>query len=331
MRSSILYAGILCALGLYSHSASAHHGVAGLGAVGLRGPGAPIEAATSATLPAARSLAYLKLDHARYETYDADPGNPESDYANYWMLGLGHGFTPWLSVYAFLPYHDKRDEPGGFNTRDFADVSLFAQIGFKYDRGWMLNPASESLDDMEDWHFTVFGGLTLPTGDANLRDSNGDIDPGKSTGFGKSSWSLGLTATRLLSERWTFNQEVSTILFQEYTYDDGNSTRFGTETRVNSALVYRAQVDEARKFRMDLALEVQYLKLGRDSTNGIDETATGGQMIYLLPGVRFYWDNISSAVGIKTPVWTDLNEEDQQQGGEGTEDYRLIFSMSALF
>jgi hypothetical protein len=309
----------------------AHHGVAGLGAAGLRGPGAPIEAATSATLPAGERLAYLKLDHAKYETFDPDPANPESDYANYWMAGLGYGVTSWFSAYVFLPYHSKVDEPGGFNTHGFADMSLFGQLGFKYDDGWQLIPENESLDDLEDWHFTLFGGFTLPTGDPNIRDKNGEIDPGKSTGFGKPAWSLGLTATKMISPRWTFNQELSTIGFQEYEYDDGNRTKFGQEIRANSALIYRAYTDLDRKLRMDLALEAQYLHLGRDRTNGVDERATGGDMIYAMPGVRVYWNNISAALGVKAPVWSDLNEEDEQQGGEGTEDYRLVFAVSTLF
>jgi hypothetical protein len=309
----------------------AHHGVAGLGAAGLKGPGAPVEAATSATLPAGSRLLYLKLDHARYETYDTDAANPESDYANYWMAGFGYGFKPWLSGYLFLPYHEKIDEPGGFNTRGFADVSLFAQVGFMYDGEWQLIPDNESLDDLEDWHFTLFGGFSLPSGDANLRDRNGDIDPGKSTGFGKSAWSLGMTATKMLSEQWTFNQELSMIGFQEYQYDDGNRTKFGDELRANSAIVYRAYTDLERKLRLDLALEAHYLHLGRDRTNGIDERATGGDMIYALPGARLYWNNVSVAFGVKLPIWTDLNEENEQQGGEGTEDYRLLLTLSTLF
>jgi hypothetical protein len=309
----------------------AHHGVAGLGAAGLKGPGAPIETATSSTLPSGSVLFYLKLDHASYETFDPDPAYPESDYADYWIAGIGYGAKPWLSTYVFLPYHKKVDEPGGFSTRGFADVSLFAQLGFKYDDGWQLIPETESLDDLEDWHFTLFGGFSIPTGNANLRDRYGDIDPGKSTGFGKPAWSLGFTATRMLTEQWTFNQELSTIGFQEYEYDDGNRTRFGQEVRSNSALVYRAYTDLDRKRRVDLALEAQYLYLGRDRTNGIDEDATGGDMIYLLPGVRLYWGKVSAALGIKTTVWTDLNEEDDQQGGEGTEKYRLVFTLSMLF
>jgi hypothetical protein len=320
-----------CVLALSALSARAHHGVAGLGAAGLQGPGAPIEAATSATLPAGKVLTYLKLDHARYRTFDPDPANPESDYANYWLGGLGYGFTPWLSAYVFLPYHSKVDEPGGFDTHGFADVSLFGQIGFKYDEGLRLIPENESLDEMEDWHFTVFGGLTLPTGDADLRDANGEIDPGKSTGFGSPSYSLGLTATRQFTPRLTFNQELSYIGFTENTYDDGNSTRFGEEIRANSALIYRAYTDTDRKLRIDLALEVQYLHLGRDETNGVTEQATGGDMVYALPGVRIYWREYSLGLGYKAPIWKDLNEQDEQQGGEGTEAYRLIVSVSALF
>ena len=135
----------------------------------------------------------------------------------------------------------------------------------------------------------------------------------------------------MLSPRWTFNQELSTIGFQEYEYEDGNRTKFGQEIRANSALIYRAYTDLDRKLRVDLSIEAQYLHLGRDRTNDVDELATGGEMLYALPGVRVYWDNISAAIGVKSPIWTDLNEESQQQGGEGTEDYRLIFTFSALF
>lgn len=310
---------------------AAHHGVAGLGAAGLQGPGAPIEAATSATLPVDTALVYAKLDHAKYKTFDSDPANPESDYANYWMTGVGYGFTSWLSGYVFLPYHSKVDEDGGFNTHGFADVSLFGQLGFRYDEGWSLIPESESLDDLEDWHFTVFGGFTLPTGDPDLRDRNGEIDPGKSTGFGQPAYSLGLTATKMLTPRLTFNQELSYIGFQEHKYADGNRTKFGQEIRANSALVYRLYTNMERKLRLDFALEGHYLHLGRDRTNGVDERATGGDMIYALPGIRAYWDNVSVALGYKTVVWKNLNEQDEQQGGEGTEDYRLILTFSALF
>lgn len=319
------------AMALAAAPALGHHGVAGLGAAGLAGPGATIEAGTSSVLPAGSTLLYAKMDYSTYELYAAGPAVPEALYANYMMLGLGHGFSSWFSAYLFLPYHVKVDEPGGFDTRGFADISLFAQLGFKYDGGFGLIPANESLDDLEDWHFTAFGGCTLPSGEPNLRDAEGEIDPGKSTGFGKPSFTAGLTATRMLSPRWTLNGELSGTWFQEYRYDDGSRTRFGTEMRFNSALIYRAHADPARRLRVDAVLEAQYLGLSRDRVDGVGEEATGGDIIYLMPGVRLSIDRVSLAAGVKFPAWTDLNEEAEQQGAEGKEDYRLVLTASWLF
>lgn len=312
-------------------AAHAHHGVAGLGVAGIRGPGAPLESTTSSTLPVGETLAYLKLDDARYETFSSDPSQPESDYAAFWITGLGYGFTPWLSLYVFLPYHEKVDEPGGFSTRGFADASVFGQIGIKFDEGFRLIPETESLDDLEDWHLTLYAGLTFPTGDAELRDAAGNIDPGKSTGFGEPSYSLGITATKMLTERWTLNEELSVTQFQEHRYDDGNLGHFGDELRLNSSLIYRLLTRPERETRLDLSLEAQYLRLGRDRVNGTAQPATGGEMLYLLPGVRFSWRRLSVGFGVKVGAWTELNEEPDQQGSEGTEDYRLILTVSALF
>lgn len=316
-------------LSLLALPASAHHGVAGIGAAALRGPGAPLEAATSTVLPEGRALAYFKLDDARFKTYD--PAAPEADRSRFTMLGLGYGFTPWFSAYAFVPHHEKRDESGGQNSRGVADVSLLGQVGFKYDQGFRLIPANESLDDLEDWHFSLFAGGTLPTGDANHRLGDGSIDPGKSPGFGKPSRLFGLSASRMLSESLTLSMEASMLRFREFAYEDGQRMRFGDESRFNVALAYRAFTDPERKFRLDPVLELQYLGLGRDHENGTDATATGGRIVYALPGVRIYWQDMSFALGVKKPVWTRLNESAGQQGAEGKENWRLIFSASLLF
>lgn len=320
-----------CAVLLAPTFALAHHGVAGVGAAALEGPGSPVESASSAVLPVGKTLLHAKLDHAKFETYDPDPANPESDYANYWMIGVGHGFTSWFSAYLFAPYHAKIDEPGGLDSKGWADLSVLGQIGFRYDDGLRLVPAHESLDDMEDWHFTVFGGATLPTGNANHRLADGMIDPGKTHGFGKNSWSLGFTATKQLSRDLTFNLEASAIRFREYRYLDGNTMKFGNENRLNLSLARRLVTNADSRFRLDGVLEAQYLALGRDIENGAPAIATGGKVLYLAPGLRFYKDSLSFAVGLKKPVWTKLNESSDQQGAEGKEKYRLIFSASLLF
>lgn len=307
----------------------AHHGVAGVGAAALEGPGAPIEAAGTANLPAGKTLLVLKVDDARFKRYDW--AAPNAKYSRFTMLGLGYGVTPWLSLYAFVPHNAKVEENGGLDSRGWADMSLLAQVGFKYDGGFKLTPANESLDDLEDWHFGLFGGGSVPTGDENHRLADGSIDPGKSLGFGKPSFTLGVTASKQISRNLTLNLEASTLRFKENTYADGQRVRFGSENRVNAALAWRAYTNAEQKFRLDPVLELQYLQLGRDVEAGVGAQATGGKTLYAMPGVRAYWQNMSFALGVKKPVWTKLNESSEQQGSEGKEKYRLVFSASVMF
>lgn len=311
--------------------AQAHHGVATLGAVGLEGPGAPVETSSSATLPAGSWLASLKVDHARSKTFDSDPDNPEGDYNQYWMAGVGYGFTPWLSGYLIQPYNIKKDEPGGLNSRGFTDLSVLGVIGFKHDGAFMLVPANESLDDLMDWHFTVYLGGSLPTGKANHKLRDGSIDPGKSLGFGKATLNYGLTATKQLNDNATAVFELGQIRFREYEYDDGQTMKFGAETRVNAALSYRLMTDADSRFRLDGNVEANYLVLGRDVGQDGPEDATGGRMLYAVVGTRLYKDNMSLGLALKKPVWTRLNEASEQQGAEGKEKYRFIASFSAMF
>jgi len=321
---------------LAAGGSEAHHGVASLGVAGLEGPGAPLETSTSATLPRRSVLGYLKLDYARFERFTPERDD-ETNSNTFWLFGLGYGFTSYLSAYLFVPYNVKVLEDNSFNTSGFADISLMGVLGFKYDEGFRLVPEKESLDDLEDWHFTLYGGLSLPTGKPNLRKRDDDpddprgIDPGMSTGFGKPAFGVGFTVTKPIHDRLSLVGEVSYLHFLEYEYDDGNHTQFGSEFRLNSALCLRLLTFAGPKLRLDANLEALYLRLGRDRLNGVGERATGGQMLYLLPGVRGYWRNVSLAFGVKVPTWTDLNEEDEQQGGEGKERYRLIGTFTVLF
>ena len=322
---------------LVAAPAFAHHGVAALGAAGLEGPGAPIETSSSATLPQGGMLVSYKLDFPKYKTFDPDPANPESDYNHFHMLGFGYGIKPWLSAYAFLPYTKKADEAGGFTSTGMGDLSLNLVVGFKHDaKGFSLTPANESLDDMEEWHFTAYANTSLPTGDANVKDPSGANDPGKATGFGKPTFGLGGTATKMLSSKLTATFEAGFLYFQKRGYaDDGTGTPFdfqyGLEKRLNAALSYRLLTDAAKKLRVDGNIELNYLVLGRDKKDGVGEPATGGKILYVVPGVRVSVDKFSFAAGIKKPIAKSLNEEKDQQGAEGVEKYRLIFTASMLF
>ncbi|VAW86687.1 hypothetical protein MNBD_GAMMA17-591, partial [hydrothermal vent metagenome] len=67
-----------------------------------------------------------------------------------------------------------------------------------------------------------------------------------------------------------------------------------------------------------------------DARSQIDNT--GGTMLYLSPGLRFTFnDTISLGLLYKEVVWKNLNDEANQQGGEGLEEYRFIATLSTAF
>jgi hypothetical protein len=308
---------------------AAHHGVASLGVAGLQGPGAPVETSSSATLPQGKVLLYTKLDFARFEHYTPEVDD-EGDYNAFWMYGIGYGITSYLSAYVLAPFYTKKVEDNSYNTSGFADLSLMTVVGFKLDDGLMLTPANESLDDLGDWHFTLYGGMTLPTGDADITDASGAIDPGMSLGFGQPSFSAGVTTTRLFRDRITAVADASYIGFRNNTYADGSQLRFGDEVRFNAAVTARTLTIPGAQLRVDANLEGNYLYLGRDELEGAGEPGTGGHMVYAAPGLRLFYRTTSVGVALKFPVWTDLNEEPEQQGAEGTEDYRFVLTLSVM-
>lgn len=308
----------------------AHHGVPSISLAGVEGPGAPLETTSSATLPEGSLLGYMKVDHAKYKTYTSAK-DAEAESSEYFMYGLGYGFNSYFSAYVFVPYYVKSQDDA-FRTSGFHDVSFQFVLGMKYDDGLMFTPNSESLDDMQDWHFTTSFSFTLPTGKSNATMPDGSlIDAGMQTGFGKPSFMLGVSATKWFGNDWTLVGDVSYNTFLENSYSDGSKMCFGDEVRVNAALAYMLYSKPASKLRLDFNMEANYLHLGRDIENKMAAEATGGEMIYLTPGARLSYKTTSVAVGVKLPTWTNLNEEDLQQGAEGKEDYRVLFTFSTLF
>ncbi len=310
--------------------ASSHHGVASLGSAGINGPGAPLETSTSSTIPKGKFLFYIKYDDVIFKKF-TEKIDEEKSINNYWNYGIGWGVKSYLSLYLFQPYNVKLKENSSFNTAGFSDPSFLGVFGFKYDEGFKLVPEEENLDDLKDWHFTLYSGFSIPTGKANFKNPSGEIEPDMSTGFGKPTFTIGFTATKQISEKFTMCYEVSLLRFSKYNYSDGKSYKFGEETRANASIIYRFLTDEVKKFRWDIFAEANFLNLKRDYENYEPVLGSGGKILYSLGGVRIYFQNSSLGLGVKFPVWKSLNEDHLQQGCEGKEKVRIIATFSVLF
>jgi hypothetical protein len=151
------------------------------------------------------------------------------------------------------------------------------------------------------------------------------------SGFGRASPAAGAAVLKVVGPRLTWLADASYRHFVEHRYDFTRH-RFGGETRVNTALAYRAYTDGDQ--RVDLVGELLGLHLGRD--RGAEDKAgelqaleaSGGAILYAAAGLRYTAGPVSAAVGVRRAALTRLNEESDQQGSEGLERFRATFALS---
>lgn len=311
-------------------AAHAHHGVAAVGLSTVDGPGAALDTASALALPRNTVHLMLKNEYASFAKYGfAGPQNKE--YSSFYSAAAGFGILPWLSVFFFQPYNIKHQDSLG-TTSGFGDPSAVFCIGWKYDEGFRLNPGKESVDELEDWHFSAYLSSTLPTGGTDLVDRNGGyFAPDMQSGFGQPSWGVGVAATKLLTPHLTYLAELNFQHFLENEYVF-TTYQFGAETRLNNAVAWK--VFGKSDWRGDMVAEANLLNLMRDRRMGAsgrmeELDASGGFIAYATAGARLYWKHASAALGLKKAFVSFLNEGEDQQGSEGLENFRLMFTLSA--
>jgi hypothetical protein len=307
-------------------TAMAHHGGVSL----AFGPGSPIETASPLTLPDGGFVIGFRAEQVEWKQFDwAKPDNKTS--FTFMNTSMSYGFSPAAMGTFIVPYYIKRQEQG--ENQGLADMKLQLTYGFHYDpgKGFSRNTGEDVAVTMEGTrrtYMTVSFMMGMPTGEFH-KSINGTIDPGMQPGFGAPSYTLGFAAARRFGS-FTMNAELSADFFTER-----ENFQFGKEQRVNLAAVYELY-GEPKSFvsKLDGILELNFLHLGRDQENGEGVTATGGDILYFSPGLRLSIPSLQNAnlgLLVKLPVWKDLNEEDQQQGAEGLEKYRVITTLSFFF
>ncbi|SNB44811.1 hypothetical protein [Geobacter sp. DSM 9736] len=317
----------LLALMLVPATASAHHG----GVTLAFGPGSPIETSSPLTLPEGAFVTGVRAEQVEWRRVHAPEDKSSFTFLN---ANFSYGFTPALMGTFIVPYYVKRTEGNGSNA-GLSDVKLQFTYGFHHDpaTGFSRNTEKDSAMSMESlgdrtW-LTVSAMASIPTGDHNEALNDGTLDPGMQTGFGAPSYTLGIAAARAFGPL-TMNAELSTDIFTER-----DNFQFGSEVRGNLAGVYELYGnDNLFVSRVDGILELNYLHLERDRENGVGLEGTGGDILYLSPGIRFSLPSLQNAnlgILVKLPVARSLNEEQLQQGAEGLEKFRLITALTLYF
>lgn len=325
----------ICIVLFFAAPAYAHHGGVSL----AFGPGSPIETNSSLTMPEGGFVAGLRGEQVAWKKFGEKADNATS--ATFLNANFSFGFSPALMGTLIVPYYVKRQESLGMN-QGLADVKLQLTYAFHYDpeKGFSRNGANDTAVSMETqkdrtW-FTVLISNSIPNGDyVKIRPGDhGHPDRGMQTGFGGPSYTLGATAAKTLG-MVTFNGEAGFDIFAPRNDQDG-LFQYGTETRLNLAGIYEFYGNNAGFLsKLDGDLEFNFLHLDRDRANGVVDRESGGNILYLSPGMRFSFPSLQNGnLGVlcKIPVWKHLNDtEVNAQGSEGVEKYRLITTLSFYF
>ena len=310
----------------------AHHG----GVSSAFGPGAPIETASPLALGKGNFLIFEKFEYVPFEHKDhAEPEN--IDTFTFFNTVFGYGVTDALSFYGILPFASKEQDCQGASD-GFGDLGLLVQYGFKLGerdgiRGLYRFGTEDSYGadySSDDLKMSVIAGLTVPTGTTSNRDDEGNrFDMGMQPGFAAPSVTLGLAASKMIIPHFTLTGDTSVLTFTET-----NDGKPGNEVRFNVAGGYEI-FEKTNGFlsRLDIIGESNFLHLTKDMNEESEkENDSGGSIIYLSPGLRaIFGKHVSVGALIKIPTWKDLNNESEQQGAEGLEDYRAIVTCSISF
>lgn len=328
------------ALLLAPASAFAHHGGVNL----AFGPGSPIETGSPLTLPDGGFVAGLRVEEIGWKKYSTDSSGAPIDNATHHTFmnaNFSFGFTPALTGTLIVPYYIKRQENLGSNE-GMADIKMQLTYGFHYDpgTGFSRNTSSDTAVSMEaskdrTW-LSISGMMSIPNGKySRKRAGETEPDTGMQTGFGAPCYTLGLAAARTVGPV-TLNAELGGDVFTDRADSSGNRMQYGSEVRANLAGVYELY-GNTNSFlsKLDGILELNFLHLDHDKVNGVNDAGSGGDILYLTPGMRFSFPGLQNAnlgLAVKLPIWKDLNAPNADaQGSEGLEKYRVISTLSFYF
>ncbi len=310
----------------------AHHG----GVSTAFGPGAPIETASPMTLGKRTFLLYERMEYVPFRNRNsAEPEN--IDTFTFFNTLAGFGLSDALSLYLAMPAAIKEQDSLG-KSRGIGDLEFMAQYGFKYGerdgiRGFYQNGQEDTQGTrytMDDLKMSLTGSISVPTGTTSNRDDFGNkFDMGMQPGFGEPSYSIGFSASRLIFSHFTLTSDTSFRTFSKH-----NDSKAGNEVRFNLAGGYEVfERQDGFLSRLDIIAEANSLHLTKDQgEDGETDHDSGGTILYLSPGLRASFGNhISIGALMKIPAWQDLNNEHDQQGSEGLEDYRAIITLTVSF
>ena len=349
---------------LLAHPALAHH-PSGVGSTGGAGPintisASPLDKGETAASIAFEWIKFDPLSNAFLANFGATHGHDVHVHSLSSIMApaisFGYGLTADFTISARLPVVVRTDikeaaheHDGGTTTgavevlgdsAGIGDLTLLGQYRFYNNR------ASQT-------ELALLLGVKAPTGVTDRRADNGEeFDAEFQPGSGSWDGMFGLAATKRIGP-WSFDANVLYILATEGT----QNTDLGDRFLYNAAVSYRLMRAEPALAPMklgalpdpmwhrgpgthqhshvhretstgpslDLVLELNGEWHDNQVVSGVKDPNSGGNTLYLAPGLRFSKDNWSSFVSVGIPIINDQN------GIQAEPEVRVVTGLSVTF
>lgn len=228
-------------------------------------------------------------------------------------VSLGYGVTENISLYVRLPFIERDSvREGEFDGIDaeahlhgdadgIGDLTLLGLYRF-------LEQENTGAD------VALLAGLKMPTGETTDKDREG-IEFETEFQPGSGSWDpmLGLATSKRIGV-YAFNANVLYVFTQE----GARQTDLGDVFSYNAAVSYRLGADdnhhdgpeglEHGHAGWDLTLELNGERRQQESISGVSDSHSGGNIVYVAPGVRFTSANKWAAfASVGVPVIDNSN------------------------
>jgi hypothetical protein len=282
------------------------------------------------------SAQFIELDDISSERLEELGAISEEVHSTDTLLNLSaniaYGLTDNLSVGLSLPYVDRQNiseaENAGAGVGEaelagdssgIGDISLFGQYRFY---------SSNSMD------IAFIAGVKMPTGDTDEKELEGKLFEAEQQP-GSGSWDpfAGIS----FNQSWN-RIGISSNLLYTFVTEGTQNTDLGNIFNYNIAVSYRAYLPEEEHEHhnheheskivdyIDVVLELNGDYREQVEINDVEDSNTGGNTLYLSPGVRIglgqTW-SIYTSLGI--PIVNDLG------GIQSEPDYRITAGISTTF
>lgn len=296
----------------------------------------PIGTIPTAPLPTGKWSAGFRIEYVNFDRFSdselagfAENGEEDVHSVDSILnasVSFAYGVSHDLTLSTRLPYVKRKGiregeiEDGEAEAHDHGDadgvgdLSVLAQYRF-FD--------SSSVDA------SLIGGIKAPTGSTNEKDGNEKLETEFQPGTGSWDWLFGASSS---VNAGGFG--VHGNVLYNLTTEGSQNTEIGDAFFYNLGIVYTlfndvhpgAEHHDHSHVTWDVMLELNGENRQKNEIDGNKEDNSGGDIIYLSPGIRVSSSSSwSMFISVGKPIYDDLN------GRQTDNDYRLVGGVGVAF